>query len=256
MENKNNKGKRNESDRIVGGVILVAVGIALLLRNTGFLLPSWLFTWPVIVILAGIYTGFKNNFRNPSWLIVVGVGFFFLIQRYIPSINLQPYFWPLIIIGVGVVYIISPKKKSWNSCKRIGEDGNNKWGEKTTWQNLGEDVNIDGNDEFRVSSVFSGVKKNIISKNFKSGQISTVFGGAEIDLTQADLTGTAVIRMEVVFGGVTILVPPHWSVQNDIDGVFHSVEDNRNSNASTVDTGKVLILQGRCVFGGIEIKSY
>jgi hypothetical protein len=62
--------------------------------------------------------------------------------------------------------------------------------------------------------------------------------------------------MEVVFGGVSILVPPHWSVQNDIDGVFHSVEDNRYSNANTVDTNKVLILQGRCVFGGIEIKSH
>jgi Domain of unknown function (DUF5668)/Cell wall-active antibiotics response 4TMS YvqF len=255
MENKKNKAKRNESDRIVGGVILVAVGIVLLLRNMGFLMPSWLFTWPVIVILVGIYTGFKHNFKSPSWIIVVGIGFFFLIQRYIPSINLQPYFWPLIIIGAGVLYIIRPNKKSWNSCRRVGED-DNKWGEKTTWQGFGEDVSIDSNDEFRVSSVFSGVKKNIISKNFKTGQISTVFGGAEIDLTQADLAGTAIIRMEVVFGGVSILVPPHWSVQNDIDGVFHSVEDNRYSNANTVDTNKVLILQGRCVFGGIEIKSH
>ncbi len=253
MNNKNNM-QRHESGRIVAGIILVGVGIALLLRNMGVLLPTWLFTWPIIVILAGIYTGFKHNFRNPSWLIVIAVGCFFLIQKFIPSLSLEPYFWPFIIIGIGVIYILRPGKAGFYNRKQIGNETG--WKGKTSWQNFGEERSVENADDFRVSSVFSGVKKSIISKNFKGGQISSIFGGAEIDLTQADIAGTAVIKMEVVFGGVTILVPPHWVIQNDIDGVFHSVEDNRYSNASTIDTNKVLKLQGRCVFGGIEIKSY
>jgi predicted membrane protein len=253
MNNKHNM-QRNESGRIVAGIIIVGVGIALLLRNMGVLLPTWLFTWPIIVILAGIYTGFKHNFKNPSWLIVVAVGCFFLIQKFIPSLSIEPYFWPLIIIGIGVIYILRPGKRFYYNKKQIGSEGG--WKGKSSWQNFGEENTVEDTDAFRVNSVFSGVKKNIISKNFTGGQISSVFGGAEIDLTQADIMGTAVLKMEVVFGGVTILVPPHWVVQNDIDGVFHSVEDNRYANAGTIDSTKILKLQGRCVFGGIEIKSY
>jgi predicted membrane protein len=253
--NSNNNTQKNDGSKVVAGIILVGVGIVLLLRNIGFLFPHWLFTWPVIVILAGIYTGFKHNFKNNSWLIIIAVGSFFLIERFMPSVSLQPYFWPLIIIGIGVLYILRPGKQSWNNWKNTS-DGNNKWNETGKWQGFSGDTSVDNNDEFRVNSIFSGVEKKIISKNFQRGQISSVFGGAEIDMTQADIAGTAVIKMEVVFGGVKILLPPHWSVQNNIDGVFHSVEDNRNGSAAAADTAKLLILEGRCIFGGIEIKSY
>jgi predicted membrane protein len=82
-------------------------------------------------------------------------------------------------------------------------------------------------------------------------------GGAEIDLTQADIQGTAIIRIEQVFGGTKLIVPPHWIVNNDIDGIFHGVEDKRRMQpGSNIDANKVLILKGSSIFGGIDIKSY
>jgi len=78
-----------------------------------------------------------------------------------------------------------------------------------------------------------------------------------LDLTQADITDKVVIRIEEVFGGTKLIVPPDWVVQNEIDGVFHGVEDKRNYNRSaTVNSNKILILRGTCVFAGIEIRSY
>ena len=67
MEN-NFSDKRKDEGRIIGGLILVGVGAALLLRNTGFPLPYWLFSWPMILILIGIYSGVKHNFRNSRWM--------------------------------------------------------------------------------------------------------------------------------------------------------------------------------------------
>lgn len=61
----------------------------------------------------------------------------------------------------------------------------------------------------------------------------------------------------MVFGGVKLVVPPHWAIQNEVEGVFHGVDDNRRFNPdATVNPGKVLILQGSVVFEGIESRSY
>ena len=115
----------------------------------------------------------------------------------------------------------------------------------------------DKGDFIKIDSVFSGVNRTILSKNFQGGKIACVFGGAEIDLTQADITGTVTIKMEVVFGGVKLIVPSNWGVQSDIDGAFHNVDDKRKYNSAiTADPNKMLILRGSAVFGGVEVKSY
>ena len=255
MKNINNKEQNKEGSKVIAGVIIVAVGVALLLRNIGFLLPNWLFTWPMILILVGIYTGFKHNFKNNSWLIVTGIGTFFLIQKFIPSLHLEPYFWPLIIIAIGIIYILNPSKKFYNRRQTSSNDALD-ISATTSWQGFTKNKTVDSNDEFKISSIFSGVKRNIITKNFKQGQITCIFGGAEIDMTQADMEETSVLRLDVAFGGVEILVPANWVVQNEIQGMFHGVEDKRYNNTGTIDASKILILRGSCLFGGVEIKSY
>jgi predicted membrane protein len=256
MENNNNS---REHGRIIGGLILVGVGCALLLRNMDFPIPHWLFTWPMILILVGVYSGFKHNFRNSSWIILMGIGTFFLFDRYIFEVSLEPYFWPIFIIVIGVLFIIRPRRRN-----RWWQDPNgnfkNKWQDK--WGNNfsnTSDVNYtaDSSDFFKIHSVFSGVKRTILSKNFQGGSVSCVFGGAEIDLMQADFNGKVVIRIEAVFGGAKILIPANWVLQNEIDGVFHGVEDKRQFNPGiAANADKVLVLRGSAVFGGVEIKSY
>jgi predicted membrane protein len=81
-------------------------------------------------------------------------------------------------------------------------------------------------------------------------------GGSEIDLTQADFTGTITIDVTTVFGGSKLVVPPTWDVHNDIAAVFGGVDDKRQIMGVAMDPNKVLILEGTCVFGGLEIRSY
>jgi len=255
----NFKEKKRPEARVFAGLILVCVGAALLLRNTGFPLPYWLFSWPMILILVGLYSGVKHNFRNSSWIILIAIGGFFLADRFIPDLRLAPYFWPVAIIAAGIIFIIRPERNKW---KYLGEDDKKKYsaGDSTSsnWKQTGSSgFSTDTNDWLTVNSVFSGVNKNVVSKNFQGGKISCVFGGADIDLTQADINGKVEIRLEVVFGGTKLVVPPHWTVYNEIDGFFHGVDDKRKFNAAAGSTlEKILVLKGSVVFGGVEIRSY
>lgn len=258
MENNFNDKSRNEG-RIAAGLILVLVGTGWLLRNTGFPLPEWLFTWPMILILVGVYSGFKHNFRNNSWFILIGIGLFFLFDKFIPGITLQPYFWPVAIIVLGIIFILRPNGGSFSTNRKQVIDGDtNITSTGQDWQSTGAaSIEADGTDALNISSIFSGVNKNIMSKNFQGGKISCVFGGADIDLTKTEISGKVIIRLEVVFGGVKLILPPHWTVLNEVDGVFHGIDDKRKYNPATVsDPDKVVILKGSVVFGGVEIKSY
>jgi hypothetical protein len=255
MEN-NTKVRNSEGGRIAGGLILVAVGAFLLLRNMGFWLPGWLFSWPMILIIVGIYSGFKHHFTNSGWLIITGIGTYFLVSDFIPGLGLEPLFWPLVIIGAGIIFILRPRNKDWVNLKNdTGINWVNVPG--SSFQEPATAAPTDSNDYLMIRSVFSGVIKKVVSKNFQGGRISCVFGGAEIDCSQADISGTAVLKLEAVFGGIKLIVPPHWAVQNEIDGVFHGIDDKRRFNPdATINPGKVLVLKGSAVFGGIEIRSY
>ncbi|MBY0482875.1 MAG: cell wall-active antibiotics response protein [Chitinophagaceae bacterium] len=236
----------------IAGLILVGVGVTLVLRNMNFPFPDWIFTWPMILILIGIYTGVKHNFRNSAWFILIFIGCFFLFDKLIPGISLEPYFWPILIIGVGILFILRPGR-SYRAEQFKYKD----WGTSESFQGFASTTGVDNNDYLNISSVFSGIQRSVLSKNFHGGRISCVFGGAEIDLTQADITGIVTLRMEAVFGGVKLIVPPHWQVINEIDGVFHGVDDKRKSpTGAYAEINKTLILKGSVVFGGIEIRSY
>jgi predicted membrane protein len=128
------------------------------------------------------------------------------------------------------------------------------WQQPTSSQ---EETTINDSEFIRISSVFSGSKRTVISKHFQGGDIACVCGGAEIDLSQADIQGIITIKIEQVFGGTKLIIPPHWKLVNDIEGVFHGVDDKRNQNTTTTfDANKTLVLKGSVVFGGIDVRSY
>ena len=116
---------------------------------------------------------------------------------------------------------------------------------------------VDGDDYFEINSVFGSVKKNIVSKNFRGGEVNAVFGGAELNLSQADIVQSADLEINTVFGGMRLIVPQHWEIKSELNAVMGSVEDKRPIQVkTTTDTSKILILRGSAVFGGIEINCF
>ena len=95
----------------------------------------------------------------------------------------------------------------------------------------------------------------ILSKEFKGGDIVNIFGGAEIDLTQADIKGKAVLDLVQIFGGTKIIIPSDWQVQSKMVALFGGIEDKRNP-ALPKNPDKILVIDGTSIFAGIDILSY
>jgi len=120
------------------------------------------------------------------------------------------------------------------------------------------DSTINTNSTVNIDVTFGGKKEIVTTKDFKGGTANVTFAGCEVNLVQADFAEPSVVMVfQVSFGGVELIIPSHWDVQNEINPSFGSVEDERTiQTATTNETKKILILRGNCSFGSIEIKSY
>jgi hypothetical protein len=96
----------------------------------------------------------------------------------------------------------------------------------------------------------------LITKDFKGGKITTAFGGADIDLSKAEIKDSAVLDVEVLFGGLKLIIPPHWEIQADVSNVFSGIEDKRAFPSGDGADRKILYIKGSVSFGGLEFKSY
>ena len=251
MENENKtKFRAERHDKFWTGLALIIVGGFLLARKVGADIPGWVFTWPMILILAGVITGIKDRFRNISWLIMIAIGGFFLADEAMIDWNLKPYFWPVLIMGVGLAFILRPKKR-WHRERHSWSGFDN------TNINLGSGPAVSSSEDVIESvSIFGGVKKVVTSKNFKGGEIICFMGGAEYNLSQAEITGPIEIEIIQGFGGTKLIVPPHWEIRSESVAIFAGFEDKRHAQPGSFDPNKILTIKGVTIFGGIEIKSY
>ncbi len=219
----------------------------------------------------GLFIGIRHNFRSPAWFIMMVVGGVFLIKsdefaRYFPGINVN-HIWPLALIILGLFFILRPHPRHRRWHDYVNSKVDSKIDEGLGIHSEPSDVKADtansrpaqsilSEDYIDSTSIFGGVKKNIISKNFKGGDITNIMGGSEIDLTQADINGIVTIDLTQVFGGTKLIVPSNWQVKAQMAAIFGGVEDKRSVQNTALDPNKILILDGTSIFGGIEIRSY
>ncbi|CAN5799883.1 DUF5668 domain-containing protein [soil metagenome] len=249
MDTNDSLNKHGNENRLWTGILLVLGGLVYLAYQMGAPFPTWLLSWHTGLIACGIFIGIKNRFQNNSWLILILVGGIFLLDDLLPGIELHDYIVPIVIIGAGLVFILRP-------TYRRSERKRDRWTSKHMEPIPPLSDNSSDAEYIDDSSFLGSMNKVILSKNFKGGEINCVLGGAQIDLSQADIQQQAVLEINQVFGGTKIIVPANWNVKIEVTAVLGAVEDKRNVQSTLVDTNKVLILKGNTVFGGIEIKNY
>jgi predicted membrane protein len=106
-------------------------------------------------------------------------------------------------------------------------------------------------------NVFSGGKQRVMHQEFRGGHINCVFGGSEVDLTQATLAeGISELEVNTIFGGVTLIVPADWKIQLKMTSIMGGFADKRSYVKESPDPSRMLIIKGSTIFGGGEIKSY
>lgn len=244
---------RNYNDRFFTGIVLILVGGAILLKRLGVHFPGWLYDWSAIVILIGLLSGIKVKFKGVSWIIFIVVGAFFMLDELVKDMNIRPFIWPALIIGIGLIFLLRPKRKTIT----VQDAEESVPAVATEIKPYDTEVNIAMDDYIECTSVFGEVKKLVTSKNFKGGEVVCFMGGSQINLSQADIQGPVFLEVTIVFGGTKLVVPPNWEIRSESVAVFAGIEDKRNLlPGSRFDPNKVLIIKGTSVFGGIEIKSF
>ncbi len=254
---KYNECRHPKSGRILSGLILIAVGVIFFAKQLGVFFPDWLFTWPAFLIALGLYIGAKHMFRNPGWLILVFIGSIFLVEHAFPEYEFHRFIWPLVFIFAGLVVVFKPFKnrfhKQFHQNQQLNKDS-----QPGAYSEPYHEADYQSNeDTINSVTIFGGVKKNIYSKTFKGGEVVCIMGGAEIDLSQADIQGTITLEMIQIFGGAKLIIPSNWEIRSEAVVILGGIEDKRNQIPDrTSATGKILILRGTCIFGGIDIKNY
>lgn len=261
MSNGNDNSPNNS--RVFAGLLIIAIGILFFIRQSGWdIFPHWFFSWPMILVAIGLFVGVKNDFRGGGWLVMLIIGGFFLIDDILNMYSVRRYLVPAILVGVGAMLILRPKKnngrkESWqerNSSDKliIPQPADNfQSSSYSTAENQG-----DFSERLEATAIFGSVKKNIVSKNFRGGEATSIFGGSEIDLSQADINGTVRVDVTAILGGVKLIVPSHWTVKQDVTAIFGGVEDKRDVYQVAPSSTKILVLDGTAFMGGIEITSY
>jgi predicted membrane protein len=250
----NNWAQHQRRGRIITGLFIIAVAGLFFLKEIGVLFPTWLFTWPVLLISIGIISGIKNQFQNSKWITLVVIGGVFLMGDIFPALDLMRYQIPLILLAIGLLLVFKPKNKHHHFSKY--KFNRHKYGQ--AWNATPNNPSTTNSDDYiLINNVFGGIKRNIITKDFKGGEINNTFGGCDLNLMQAEIITEATLTINQQFGGTKIIVPSNWIVKSNVVCVFGGAEDERPPmNVGAMADAKILILTGNVLFGGVEIISY
>lgn len=292
MKRRNQSIQSSRSGRnFIGLIIILLGGLLLIDRLIPALSLGWLFSWPMVLIIIGLFIGAKSKFENVASYILIMLGGFFLLNNYF-DFRLGPLLWPIILIFLGFWLIkgrsqrfrsgtppippLSPTPDDFVWDRRVkdendvendlppepsspNDEGDLKdedWGRNNAYNKENtENYKENTEDYIDSTSIFGDAKHYVVSQQFKGGDVVNIMGGATINLMRADLKGPAILEVVQLFGGTTIITPSHWVIKPEMASIFGGIEDKRFHTHSAPDRTKVLYIKGTSIFGGITIKS-
>lgn len=213
------------------GIIIIIIGIGFLLEQMDVIpfVDVLAKGWPFILIFIGLTQFFQKGhstaFTGPLFIVV---GVIFLLYEW-TDYNFLTYLWPLFIIYIGFVFVFYRARAN----KHIDEE------------HMLESV-----------AIFSGSEIKSRSNPLQGGSITAIFGGSEIDLTEAVVTDKQItIEIVSIFGGVSLSVPDNVHIHITGIPIFGGWEDNTRHDKYESEARPVIHLKCVTIFGGLEVKN-
>ncbi len=217
--------------QLVLGPTFVAVGVLALAGQAGrvdawSVFANW---WPLIVLSFGLAQlfGRPRNVTGGAISLLVGVG---LLAFTLGAVDSLALLWPILLVGLGIWLLLAGPKI---------------------------DV-IHRSAATDLVAVFDDRSLRVPPGEFPGGNVTTVFGDIDVDLTAATLPeGEATLQVITIFGDADLLVPPEWDLRVNGPEIFGSVRVPTKPTPASASTAPapVLHLQATTVFGNLTVRS-
>ena len=245
---------RNIGSRVILGTILIAIGILYLLKSFYFPIDIEIFSFPFILIVIGIIIMLNSGNKLFGAILFI----FGCLLYFGDHITIWPFFF--ILWGIYIIFKHRTRRPRFFDHSHpdfIPDEKKDQPSDNNFGKRYFHDSSIK-RDYIDDISVFGGGHKVIHSDSFKGGNITAIFGGSEIDLTQCKLAPEEnYIDVVIIFGGSTIIVPNNWDVILNVTPLFGGFSNKKSRYVSSgTEPAGTLIIKGVVLFGGGEIKSY
>jgi predicted membrane protein len=240
MDNDTSRVRTSASSQVVIGLLVVAFGVLFLLDNLDIIyLRHVIFFWPLAFVMSGLVALFSDGPRSGriTGIVLIAIGLALTLNRLGYHFISWRTFWPLVMIAVGG--LILWRTVGGGRVAHLRTDPYTKDDAKT-----GNVVDI--------TAILGGFERRVSSTDFRGGEITAIMGGCSLDLREAVLVNEAVIHVSAIWGGITIKVPPDWTVILQGTPVMGGFTEK---TARPPDNRKRLVVSGYAIMGGVEVRN-
>lgn len=221
---------------ILWGVVLIVIGLIIGLNALGITYINIFFKgwWTLFIIIPAFIGLFKEESKiwNIIWL-VIGIVLLMCTRGILEFSMIGKLIVPFILVMIGLNLIFKDifQKKIKDNIKKINQQTTNNEG---------------------YCATFGEIKNSFKGEEFKGANIDAIFGGVEIDLSEAIIKQDQVINANAIFGGIDIKVPNAVNIKIKstpiFGGVSNKVKNEYNESLPTI------YVNAFCMFGGVDIK--
>lgn len=222
---------RTKTSNILWGLAFVAAGVIVI----GNIIDLWDFSvffrgwWTLFIIIPCIISMVTNGFHSGN-LIGLGIGVLLLLgaQKVITGDLAGKLIFPVILIIIGLSILLG----GHGHVKHV------------------KFPKSDGNSP-EYASVFSGRDLSFAGQVFTGADFTSVFGGFDVDLREAQITQDVVIHATAIFGGADFRVPQNVKIVVSGTPIFGGT--SMKAVQSSDPAAPTVYFNTFCAFGGIEI---
>lgn len=221
---------------VLWGLVFIALGLifglnAMGITHINIFFRGWWTLFIIIPTFIGLFRD-ENKTWNIIWL-VIGIVLLLCAQGFLSFAIIGKLIFPFILVMIGLSFIFKDmfKTKVRDKIKDLN------------------DTKVDGED---FCATFGGLKSSFKEQEFKGANIDAIFGGVELDLSEAIINHDQVINANAIFGGIDIKVSNSINVKVKSTPIFGGVS-NKLKNTYNEDLPTIYI-NSFCLFGGVDIK--